>query len=162
MATFKLLSPAFSHGEEIPIRHTCEGENVSPPLSWKDFPDITKSFVLLVVDPDAPDPKRPGKQWTHWCVFNIPHTVTHFPEAMKSYPEGSRIALNDFENANYGGPCPPIGRHRYFFKMYALSKKINLPGEPTRADVDKAMEGHIIARAELMGTYEKRRRQKVV
>ena len=124
----ELVSTAFTHGGEIPAKYTCEGKDVSPPLAWQGVPDGTKSLVLIVDDPDAPDPAAPKMTWVHWVVFNLPADVAGLPEAAsgKALPKGAVSALNDWKRADYGGPCPPIGRHRYFHKLYALDQGLSL------------------------------------
>ena len=156
--TFQISSPAFSPNGEIPARYTCEGENISPPLEWSGAPDGTKSYVLVLKDPDAPDPSAPRMTWIHWIVYNIPVTATGLPEAAceETMPTGIRQAHSNWMRPGYGGPCPPVGRHRYIFTLYALDTP--LP-ELHRADlnaVERAMNGHVIATAELVGTYKKR------
>jgi Raf kinase inhibitor-like YbhB/YbcL family protein len=153
--TLKLESPAFASGGAIPSRHTCEGENVSPPLVWSGAPQGTKSFVLIVDDPDAPDPAAPQMTWVHWLLFNIPADAAGLPGNAGKPPAGAREGLNDWQVAGYGGPCPPIGRHRYFHKLYALDATLNLGSAPTKAALEKAMQGHVIGHAELVGTYRK-------
>lgn len=157
LMTFRISSPAFDANGEIPARFTCEGENISPPLRWSGAPDNTKSYVLMLMDPDAPDPSAPRMTWIHWVVYNIPATATGLPEAAcrDTMPAGSRQAHSDWMRPGYGGPCPPVGRHRYIFTLHALDTK--LP-ELHRADlkaVERAMNGHIIATAQLVGTYRK-------
>lgn len=151
----EIRSTAFTDGEAIPTRYTCQGEDISPPLAWSGIPPQAESLVLLVDDPDAPDPKAPKMTWVHWVLFNLPPDSDGLPEAVKVLPQGTGEGLNDWKRTGYGGPCPPIGRHRYFHKLYALDKTLDLPGTPTRAEVEKAMQGHILARAELVGTYKK-------
>jgi Raf kinase inhibitor-like YbhB/YbcL family protein len=155
-----LTSPAFSHNGEIPARYTCEGENVSPTLTWSDAPAGTRSFVLIVDDPDAPDPRAPRMTWVHWVLYDIPATATGLPEGVRSkdLPKATREGLNDWKKTGYGGPCPPIGRHRYFHKLYALDAELPDLKNPTKAQLEKAMQGHVLARTELVGTYEKKRR----
>ena len=152
-----LKSSAFEHGGEIPARHTCEGEDISPPLTWSNIPETTRSLVLIIDDPDAPDPAEPKMTWVHWVVYNIPPDATALPEAIKSsdLPMGTGQGLNDWNRAGYGGPCPPIGRHRYFHKLYALDTRLENLDKPTKAEVEVAMQGHIIAQAELVGTFQK-------
>ena len=151
-----LTSPAFAPGGEIPVLHTCEGKDVSPALEWSGLPAGAKSLALIVDDPDAPDPKAPKMTWVHWVLYDIPPTATGLPAAVKGLPAGTRSGLNDWRRTGYGGPCPPIGRHRYFFKLYALDRMLGDLGTPAKAQLEKAMEGHVLARAELMGTYQKR------
>jgi len=150
-----LSSPAFEPGGKIPSKYTCKGDNVSPPLRIAGAPDGTKSFALILDDPDVPDPKAPTRIWVHWVVYNIPPNMTALPEGAGSeVPAGATGGLNDFKRIPYGGPCPPIGRHRYFHKLYALDT--TLPTTPmTKAALEAAMEGHVLARVELMGTYQK-------
>jgi Raf kinase inhibitor-like YbhB/YbcL family protein len=146
-----LTSTAFKSKEFIPIKYTCDGENVSPPLLWKNVPKETKSLVLIVDDPDAP-----RKAWVHWLVYNIPPEIDCFPENMQSTAElvaKIKIGRNDFNNNSYGGPCPPSGTHRYFFKLYSLNTLLNLPSGKTKSEVEKAMENHIIGSGELIGLY---------
>lgn len=155
---FAVTSSAFDQGSEIPTQHTCEGDDVSPPLAWSGAPDGTRSFALIVDDPDAPDPKAPKMTWVHWVVYNIPASVTSLAEgAATKLPGGAREGVNDWKRTGYGGPCPPIGRHRYFHKVYALDTQLGDLGEPTKAALETAMEGHILGEAELVGTYQKRK-----
>lgn len=151
--TLSLTSPAFAHGAKIPRKHTCEGEDISPALSWSGAPQGTESLALIVDDPDAPDPAKPQRVYVHWVVFNIPPTAHGIPEG-GSLASGSVTGANDWDKKEYGGPCPPIGRHRYFFKLYALDTTLNL-SSARKNDVEDAMKGHILAQAELMGTYQK-------
>lgn len=152
----KLESPAFKNMGSIPTKHTCEGDNVAPSLTWSDVPQGTKSLALIVDDPDAPDPQAPKVTWVHWVVFNIPSTAHELPEG-HALPAGAVQGVNDWKRAAYGGPCPPIGRHRYFHKLYALDTTLPLK-QPTKVALEKAMQGHVLAKAELVGTYEKRGR----
>jgi Raf kinase inhibitor-like YbhB/YbcL family protein len=154
-----LTSPSFEAGAEIPQRHSCEGKNVSPPLAWADIPSGTQSLALVVDDPDAPDPKAPKTTWVHWVVYDIPATATGLPEGAVAgtLPSGTRVAKNDFGHTTWGGPCPPIGRHRYFFKLYALDTTLPGEGVSTKAALEKAMRGHVLGQAQLMGTYQKAR-----
>jgi hypothetical protein len=156
----EITSPAFEAGGEIPTRFTCEGEDVSPPLAWSGVPAGTQSLVLIVDDPDAPDPKAPRTTWVHWVLFDLPPGSGGLAEgaAAGALPEGTRVGRNDWKRRDYGGPCPPIGRHRYFHELYALDTKLDLDA-PDKAEVERAMEGHVLARAELVGTYEKHARQ---
>lgn len=157
---FTLSSPAFAHQGEIPAKYTCEGEDISPPLAWGGAPDRTRSFALIVDDPDAPDPKAPQRTWVHWVLYNIPGTATGLPEGAtrRTLPPGTREGLNDWKRTGYGGPCPPVGRHRYFHKLYALDVELPDLGTPTKPVLERAMQGHTLARAELVGTYQKKRR----
>jgi Raf kinase inhibitor-like YbhB/YbcL family protein len=152
-----LTSSAFADDGEMPKRYTCEGSDVSPPLAWSGVPEGTKSLVLVVDDPDAPDPKAPRMTWVHWVLYNLPPTASALPEgvAAEALPPGAQQGLNDWKRPGYGGPCPPIGRHRYFHKLYALDTVLAGLGSPTKGKLLKAMEGHVLAHAELVGTYEK-------
>ncbi|MGZ3746335.1 MAG: YbhB/YbcL family Raf kinase inhibitor-like protein [Pseudobdellovibrionaceae bacterium] len=153
---FILFSSAFSPKGAIPAKYTCEGQNVSPPLSWQGAPTNTKSFALIMDDPDAPDPQHPKTTWVHWVLYNIPVNVTSLKEHLEKLPEGTGEGLNDWHKTGYGGPCPPIGRHRYFHKIYALDTKLTGLKQPSKAELEKAMQGHILAHAELVGTYAKK------
>ncbi|HEX5436549.1 MAG TPA: YbhB/YbcL family Raf kinase inhibitor-like protein [Gemmatimonadaceae bacterium] len=155
--TLSITSPRFTDHGPIPTQYTCEGKDISPPLEWHGAPSGTKSFVLIVDDPDAPDPKKPQRIWVHWVLYNIPATVHELAEGADpdTLPVGTREGVNDWQNAAYGGPCPPIGRHRYFFKLYALDTMLPDLGQPTKGAVEEAMHGNIIAQAQVMGTYEK-------
>ena len=155
--TFQLSSAGFLPGESIPSRYTCEGEDLSPPLAWTDPPDRTKSFALIVDDPDAPDPAAPKQVWVHWILYDLPSEVLALNEAMgdRVLPPGTRQGLNDRNRIGYGGPCPPVGRHRYFFRLYALDVQLGDLGTPKRKDLDRAMQNHILGEAVLMGTYQK-------
>ncbi len=154
---FELKSDAFKNGGEIPRKYTCQGQDVSPPLSWTGAPEGTKSFALIVDDPDAPDPANPKMTWVHWVMFNIPATVNALPEAVtpQELPSSVKHGLNDWHRTGYGGPCPPIGRHRYFFKLYALDTFLEGLEHPTKAQLEEAMEGHVLDKAVLIGTYQK-------
>src|SRR4029453_15750311 len=155
-----LSSPDFAPNGAIPERFTCEGEDVSPALEWNGAPPGTVSLALVVDDPDAPDPAKPQRVWVHWVLYNVPPTVRLLPQGVTSrdLPAGARMGINDWGNPAYNGPCPPIGPHRYFFKPHALDA--NLPGlkQPTKAALERAMTGHVLATATLIGTYEKRKR----
>lgn len=154
---FTLSSTAFAPHGALPARHTCEGVDVSPPLAWTGLPAGTKSLALVVDDPDAPDPRAPKRTWVHWVVYDLPPTVAALGEgASTALPAGARDGLNDWEREGWGGPCPPVGRHRYFFKLYALDRSLGDLGRPTKARLLAAFEGHVLAHAELVGTYEKR------
>ncbi len=154
-----LTSSAFQSRGEIPSVHTCEGRDTSPPLEWSSVPPGTKSLALIVDDPDAPDPKAPKMTWVHWVLYDIPSDATGLAAAIasKDLPAGTREGVNDWKRTGYGGPCPPIGRHRYFFKLYALDLALPDLGGPTKAKLEKAMEGHVLGKAELVGTYQKQR-----
>jgi Raf kinase inhibitor-like YbhB/YbcL family protein len=155
-----LTSPAFTAGGEIPAKHTCEGADVSPPLEWSGAPGGAKSLALVVDDPDAPDPKAPKMTYVHWVLYNLPPGTTRLPEgaARGGLPAGTLEGTNDWKRTGYGGPCPPIGRHRYFHKLYALDATLPDLGRPTKAQLEKAMEGHVLEKAELVGTYEKKKK----
>jgi hypothetical protein len=155
--TMTLTSPSFAAGGEIPAKHTCEGKDVSPSLSWTGVPGGTKSLVLIVDDPDAPDPQAPRTTWVHWVVYDIPASVTSLPEGVRkdTLPRGSHDGLNDWKRMGWSGPCPPVGRHRYFHKLYALDVVLGDLQSATKSDVEKAMTGHVLGRAELVGTYRK-------
>jgi len=155
--TLKLTSSAFEHEGTIPRLHTCEGKDVSPPLAWSGVPENAKSLVLIVDDPDAPDPAAPRMTWVHWVLYNIPPSSTGLPQGVspKELPEGTLEGMSDFQRTGYGGPCPPIGRHRYFQKLYALDTVLPDLKKPRKADVEKAMKGHVIEQAVLVGTYQK-------
>jgi Raf kinase inhibitor-like YbhB/YbcL family protein len=152
----KLTSPAFGNGQPIPGKHTCDGADVSPPLSWSEVPPGTRSFALICDDPDAP-----VGTWVHWVIYNLAPTTAELLEMVASteqLPGGAKQGLNDFRRVGYGGPCPPPGRpHRYLFKLYALDTELALRSRATKADVVRAMDGHILAEAQLMGTYQRAR-----
>jgi hypothetical protein len=152
-----ITSTAFVAGGAIPRRYTCEGDDASPPLAWSGAPDAAKSFVLVVDDPDAPDPAAPQLTWVHWVLYDIPAAAHGLPGAAKAadLPAGTREGLNDWERTGYGGPCPPVGRHRYFHKLYALDTVLGDLGHPTKAKLEAAIKGHVLAHAELVGTYQK-------
>ena len=156
--TFKLKSTTFKDKGPMPAICTCEGKNMSPALSWSGLPEGAKSLALIVDDPDAPDPAAPKMTFVHWVLFNIPTGVNGFPEGMKSLPPVTREGLNDRKQTGFTGPCPPIGTHRYFHKLYALDTMLDLPGTPTKADVEAAMKGHILTQATIMGTYVKNKK----
>jgi Raf kinase inhibitor-like YbhB/YbcL family protein len=151
-----LTSAAFSANGEIPSLHTCEGQDVAPPLSWSGAPAGTRSFALIVDDPDAPDPAAPKMTWVHWVLYDIPAEASGLPQGGR-LPAGARQGLNDWKRTGYGGPCPPIGRHRYFHKLYALDTVLPDLGSPTKAQLEQAMQGHVLERVELVGTYQKQR-----
>lgn len=153
-----LTSPVFTHQGTIPSKYTCEGEDLSPPLAWSDVPAGTKSLVLIVDDPDAPDPAAPQRTWVHWVLYDIPPTVTGLAEdAARHLPAGTREGMNDFRRTRYGGPCPPVGKHRYFFKLYALDRTLSKLAAANKAGVEAAMADHVLAQAELVGLYRKTR-----
>lgn len=155
--SMKLVSTAFTHEGSIPSRYTCDGSNVSPPLSWSQVPAGTKSLALIVTDPDAPDPKAPKTTWVHWVLYDLPADATGLREAIpvKGLPQGTLEGSNDWGKTGYGGPCPPIGRHRYVHTLYALDTVLADLDRPTRAALLAAMQGHVLASAELIGTYQR-------
>jgi len=155
-----LSSEAFDHGGGIPSTYTCEAENLSPPLSWEGVPENAQSLVLIVDDPDAPDPQAPKTTWVHWVLYNLPPESEGLAEGMtfRDLPGETKEGLNDWIQTGYGGPCPPIGRHRYFFKLYALDTQLAFKAFPTKAEVEAAMKGHVIEHCELIGTYKKAKR----
>ena len=152
-----LNSMAFENGAEIPDRYTCKGLDVSPPLNWDGAPENARSLVLIIDDPDAPDPAAPKTAWVHWVLYNIPPEINSLAEHITSatLAPGMVEGINDWQNLGYGGPCPPVGRHRYFHKLYALDIVLEGLNEPSKAVVEAAMQGHIIAQAELIGTCQK-------
>ncbi len=164
----RIYSPAFAYGTEIPVDFTCEGDDISPPLVFEGVPRQAKTLALIVDDPDAPDPKDPKMVYVHWVVHNLPvqyeldplepECIAKGASGTDKMPEGAVEGYNDWKKIGYGGPCPPIGRHRYYFKLYALDTE--LPNEPmTKDELLKAMEGHILETAEHMGTYRKRKEE---
>lgn len=157
VSTMKLTSSSFEHQALMAVKHTCDGQDISPALSWSDVPEGTKSFALVVDDPDAPDPARPKMTWVHWVLYNLPATAKALPEGIDptDLPPGSQSGLNDWKRTGYGGPCPPIGTHRYFHKLYALDTILPDLGNPTKARLEKAMEGHVLGKAELIGLYRR-------
>lgn len=152
--TLSLKSTAFAQEGDIPSKHTCTGEDVSPALSWSDPPAATQSFSLIMDDPDAP-----AGTWVHWVLYNLPAQTRELPEGVAKVAElkdGSRQGRNDFSRPGYGGPCPPRGAaHRYYFKLYALDAKLNLTPGASKADVEKAMKGRILAQTQLMGRFKR-------
>lgn len=154
-----LSSPAFASNAAIPARHTCDGQNLSPPLRWSGLPPGARSLALIVDDPDAPDPAAPRMTWVHWVLYNLPAEPGGLSEgvAAAALPAGTREGSNDWKRTGYGGPCPPVGRHRYFHKLYALDAVLPDLGRPTKAQLLKAMQGHVLAQAELIGTYQRGR-----
>ena len=154
-----ITSSAFAANGAIPALYTCEGKDISPPLAWSAVPAAAKSLALIVDDPDAPDPAAPQMTWVHWVLYDIPATATGLTEAIRSsaLPPGTREGINDWDRTGYGGPCPPIGRHRYFHKLYALDAVLPDLKRPNKAALEKAMQGHVLEQAVLIGTYQKRR-----
>jgi Raf kinase inhibitor-like YbhB/YbcL family protein len=151
-----LTSPAFKPGAPMPSQYTCEGKDISPPIAWEGVPPGTKSLALVLDDPDAPDPKAPRRVWVHWVLYNIPPDTKGLAENAdrSGLPAGTVRGVTDFGKAEYGGPCPPIGRHRYFHKLYALDTTLDLAGA-TKAELETAMKNHVLAKAELISTYQK-------
>ncbi|MCB1056892.1 MAG: YbhB/YbcL family Raf kinase inhibitor-like protein [Acidobacteria bacterium] len=152
-----LTSPAFAHEDEIPKLYTCDSRNISPPLAWSGLPKGTASLALVVDDPDAPDPAAPKTRWVHWVLYNLPPSVQALPQALTSreLPSGAAEGLNDWNRRGYGGPCPPIGRHRYVLRLFALDTVLPDLKSPTRDKLLKAIDGHVLEEAELIGTYER-------
>jgi hypothetical protein len=152
-----LRSGAYADGDSIPARFTCVGDDISPPLEWSGVPEGTRSLVLLIDDPDAPDPKAPQTIWVHWVVFNIPPETPGLPEdaSRGGLPPGTLNGLNDWNKAGYGGPCPPVGRHRYVHKLYALDTLLEGLHNPVKAEIESAMQGHILDESTLVATYQK-------
>jgi len=151
-----LSSTAFAQGGDMPRQTTCEGDDLAPPLRWSGVPERALSLALIVDDPDAPDPAAPKMTWVHWVLFDIPPGATAIPEGGQPLPDGTREGSNDWHRTGYGGPCPPVGRHRYFFKLYALDTLLPDLHKPTKAELERAMQGHVLAQAQLVGTYQKR------
>lgn len=150
-----ISSPAFDPGTGIPQRYTCDGDDVSPPLAWAGVPEGTRSLVLIIDDPDAPDPEAPRMTWVHWVVYNLPPAAGGLAEAVDELPAGAACGLNDWKRADYGGPCPPIGLHRYFHRLYAMDIELPDLGTPGRSELEQAMRGHVLEKAELIGTYQR-------
>ena len=156
--SFTLESTAFAANGPIAAKYTCEGDDISPPLAWRGAPAGTKSFALIVDDPDAPDPAAPRMTWVHWVLYNLPAAAAGLAEDIdpEALPAATLEGLNDWGRTGYGGPCPPVGRHRYFHKLYALDTVLPDLGRPRKAALEKAMKGHVLAQAVLIGTYQKR------
>lgn len=147
----KLTSEVFSNEEMIPEKYTCDGQDISPPLQWEDVPEETKSLALICDDPDAP-----VGTWVHWVIFDIPQDIDSLTENVsttKEFANGSKQGINDFHKIGYGGPCPPGEKHRYFFKLYALDKMLNLKPGISKSELERAMGKHILEKAELIGNY---------
>ena len=157
----RLVSPAFTEGAPIPPDHTCDGEDLSPPLAWDGVPAGAKSLALVVDDPDAPDPAAPKRVWVHWVLYNLPAASGSLSAgvAARDLPKGTRVGTNDSKKVAYGGPCPPIGRHRYFHKLYALDVVLPDLGAATKPELERAMKGHVLEHAELVGTYMRAERR---
>jgi Raf kinase inhibitor-like YbhB/YbcL family protein len=156
--SLSLTASGFGADGAIPASHTCDGANISPALSWSGLPDGTRSLALVVDDPDAPDPAAPKLTWVHWVLYNIPPQAGGLPEGVEpaALPPGTREGLNDWQRTGYGGPCPPIGTHRYFHKLYALDTVLPDLGKPTKAQLEQAMQGHVLQQAELVGRYRRK------
>ena len=153
--SLRLTSSAFDEGGAIPRGYTCEGRDISPPLAWSGVPMGTRTLALIVDDPDAPDPAAPRRTWVHWVLYDIPPAAPGIAVGAP-LPAGAKVGVNDWQRPGWGGPCPPIGRHRYFFKLYALDTSLELY-RPTKADLEQAMKGHVLAETQLVGTYQKHR-----
>jgi hypothetical protein len=155
--TLTIASDAFAHNGEMPVRFTCEGDDISPALRWEGVPEKARGLALIMDDPDAPDPEHPRMTYVHWVLYNIPPDASGFAEGIEpsELPPGTCEGVNDWDRTGYGGPCPPIGRHRYFHKLYALDVVLEGLKRPTKAHLEAAMKGHILAQAELVGTYQK-------
>lgn len=153
-----LTAADFHPGGSIPAVHTCDGADTSPALSWTGVPAGTKSLVLIIDDPDAPDPAAPKMTWVHWVLYNLPPQANGLPAAVQTsnLPPGTLSGMNDFKKSTYGGPCPPAGRHRYFHKLYALDIVLPDLGHPTKTQVEQAMQHHVLAHSELIGTYQRK------
>ncbi|BBP05299.1 hypothetical protein TPL01_14740 [Sulfuriferula plumbiphila] len=150
-----MTSTAFAHHGAIPEHYTCDATDTSPPLAWAGVPVGAKSLVLIVDDPDAPDPAAPQRTWVHWLLYNLPPTSSGLAEGVTALPAGTLEGINDWKRTGYGGPCPPIGRHRYFHKLYALDVVLPNLDRPSKAALEKAMQGHILAQTELIGLYQR-------
>ena len=157
--SMNITSAAFLHNGVIPARYTCDGQDISPPLFWAAPPVGTKSLVLIVDDPDAPDPAAPRMTWVHWVLYNLPPNTTGLPEDVdaKNLPPGTLQGVNDWKRTGYGGPCPPVGRHHYFHKLFALDVMLPDLKHPTKAVLEKAIQGHVLAQSDLIGAYQRRR-----
>lgn len=153
-AKLAVSSTAFADGQPIPVKYTCQGDDISPPLHWDQPPPAAKSFVLICDDPDAP-----AGSWVHWVLYNLPASIVSLPEntpPTEILPEGARQGSNSFDKIGYGGPCPPKGKaHRYFFKVYALDITLSIEGHSTKEQVLDRMQGHIVAEGQLMGLYRR-------
>lgn len=150
-----ITSTAFAHNGAIPKPYTCDGADTSPPLAWAAVPAGAQSLVLIVDDPDAPDPAAPQRTWVHWLLYNLPAASTGLAEGITPLPTGTLEGINDWQRTGYGGPCPPIGRHRYFHKLYALDAVLPNLDRPSKAVLEKAMQGHILTQTELVGLYQR-------
>jgi Raf kinase inhibitor-like YbhB/YbcL family protein len=154
-----ITSAAFQSNGEIPAIFTCEGDDISPPLVFAGARGNAASLALIVDDPDAPDPKAPKMTWVHWVLYDLPPDCAGLPQGVADdeLPPGTKQGRNDWRRTGYGGPCPPIGRHRYFHKLYALDKRLGDLKRPTKSELERAMQGHVLATATLIGTYQKSR-----
>jgi Raf kinase inhibitor-like YbhB/YbcL family protein len=152
---FFVSSSAFPRQGIIPSIYTCDGKNSSPPIAWSGLPASAKSLALIVDDPDAPDPTEPQRTWVHWVLYDIPVNAHGLSEnaAVNGLPSGTMQGLNDWKHVGYGGPCPPVGQHRYFFKLYALDVVLPDLKQPDKARLENAMQGHVIAHVEMIGKY---------
>lgn len=148
-ARMKLTTPAFVHSQSIPAKYGCDGRDISPPLKIEGVPKDARSLALVVDDPDAP-----AGTWVHWLLWNIDPATTQIPEG--TAPRGAEEGINSWQRKNYGGPCPPSGTHRYFFRLYALKERLSLPSSATRKELDRAMQGKILAQTELLGRYSRK------
>jgi len=157
---FELRSTDFAAGGAMPAELTCEGADRSPALAWSGAPEATRSLVLVVDDPDAPDPAAPRMTWVHWVLYDLPASTAALPAGIETadLPAGTREGTNDWKQTGYRGPCPPVGRHRYFHKLYALDVTLGDRGALTKGALERAMQAHVLARTELIGTYQKRTR----
>jgi len=156
--TMIIRSPAFQHEHPIPPHYTCDGADISPPLAWDGVPAGAKSLALIVDDPDAPDPAAPRTTFVHWVLYDIPPGAAGLPEGVppEGLPAGTMQGINDWRSKSYGGPCPPIGKHRYFFKLYALDTLLPHLRHPTKAALEEAMHGHVLEHADLIGLYQRK------
>ena len=152
-----ITSSAFSDGSTIPVRFTCDGENASPPLAWRGAPDGTRSFALIVDDPDSPDPAAPKRVWVHWLAWNLPASTASLDEnaTRDGMPTGAREGTNDGGSSGWTAPCPPIGRHRYYHRLFALDAMLDVAAGAKRAELERAIEGHVLGEAVVMGTYSR-------
>src|SRR6478735_1241584 len=151
--TLTLSSPAFAPGAAMAARHTCDGNEVSPALQWTGMPAETKSFALVVDDPDAPDPAAPQRTWVHWVLYDLPADSTGLAQGTHALPAGTREGRNDWHRTGFGAPCPPKGRHRYVHTLYALDTEFPDLHSPDKAQLLARMHGHVLASARLVGTY---------
>ena len=156
--TLRITSPSFEHEAAIPAKYTCDGADLSPPLAWTGVPPGTKSLAFVLDDPDAPDPRAPKMTWVHWILYDMRPTVAGLPEGVSELPSGTREGRNGWKTTGYRGPCPPVGRHRYFHKLFALDVVLPDLGQPDEAALEHAMMGHVLAQATVIGTYERKAR----